>query len=79
MPESKKVVDSWALVAWVRNEAAAPLFETFRIDAEAGQVQLFMSWINAAETFYILAKRNGPDVAEEFLLRLPSLPIRLVA
>ena len=37
-----------------------------------------MSWINAAETFYILAKRNGAEVAEEFLQRLPSLPIRLV-
>jgi uncharacterized protein len=79
MPGSRKAVDSWALVAWVRNEPAASLFEVFLIDAEAGKVELAMSWINAAATFYILAKRNGADVAEEFLTRLPSLPIRLVA
>ncbi len=35
-----------------------------------------MSWINVAEEFYILWKRSSPDVAEEFLARLPSLPIR---
>ena len=79
MPGSRKVVDSRALVAWVRNEPAASLFEVFLTEAEAGKVELAMSWINAAETFYILAKRNSADVAEEFLLRLPSLPIRLVA
>jgi predicted nucleic acid-binding protein len=35
-----------------------------------------MSWINVAETFYILAKRNSLAIAEKFLKRLPSLPIR---
>lgn len=37
-----------------------------------------MSWINVAETFYILAKRNSLTVADEFLARLPSLPIRVI-
>jgi predicted nucleic acid-binding protein len=37
-----------------------------------------MSWLNVAETFYILAKRTSLAVAEEFLSRLPSLPIRIV-
>jgi uncharacterized protein with PIN domain len=78
MPASKKIVDSWALVAWVQKEPAAPLVRQFLLDADAGEVELIMSWINAAETFYILAKRNSADVAEEFLSRLPSLPIRIV-
>lgn len=37
-----------------------------------------MSWLNVAETYYILAKRDSPVVADEFLARLPSLPIRTV-
>lgn len=37
-----------------------------------------MSGLNVAETFYILAKRRSPEVAEEFLSRLPFLPIRIV-
>lgn len=78
MPGSSRVVDSWALVAWIRDEAAANAVEAFLRDAEGGQLQLLMSWMNVAETFYILAKRNSPAIAEKFLKRLPSMPIRLV-
>jgi uncharacterized protein len=78
MPAFVKVVDSWALAAWVRREASAPLVRQFLLDAEAGNCELLMSWINVAETFYILTKRNSAAVAEEFMTRLPSLPIRLI-
>jgi predicted nucleic acid-binding protein len=78
MPAFVKVVDSWALVAWVRQEASAPLVRRFLLDAEAGNCELLMSWINVAETFYILTKRNSAAVAEEFMTRLPSLPIRVI-
>jgi uncharacterized protein len=78
MPAFVKVVDSWALVAWVRQEASAPLVRRFLLDAEAGNCELLMSWINVAETFYVLTKRNSAAVAEEFMTRLPSLPIRVI-
>jgi predicted nucleic acid-binding protein len=79
MPGSSKVVDSWALVAWIRDEPAAPQVEVFIREAVAGRVELVMSLINVAETFYILAKRDNLGVAEEFLTRLPSLPIRVIS
>jgi predicted nucleic acid-binding protein len=78
MPVSVRVVDSWAMVAWVRDEHAADAVEDFLRDAAAGRCELAMSWINVAETFYILAKRNSAAVADEFMTRLPSLPIRIV-
>jgi predicted nucleic acid-binding protein len=46
--------------------------------ADAGNLDLLMSWYNVAETFYILAKRKSLAVAEEFSTRLPSLSIRVV-
>ncbi len=66
------------MVAWIRGESSAPAVRRFLLDADAGAVQLAMSWINVAETFYILVKRDGLDVAEAFMTRLPSLPIRVV-
>jgi predicted nucleic acid-binding protein len=66
------------MVAWVQQEQAAPLVRQFLLDADAGNIELLMSWYNVAETFYTLAKRNSPKIAEEFLSRLPSLPIRVV-
>ena len=66
------------MVAWIRNESAAEAVERFLDEAEAGRCRLAMSWINVAETFYILAKRDTLGVAEAFMTRLPSLPIRVV-
>ncbi len=72
-----KVVDSWALLAWIQQEGAATSVRQFLLDAEAGDTELLMSWYNVAEVFYVLAKRRSPALAEEFLNRLPSLPMRL--
>ena len=66
------------MVAWVQDEHAAPAVEALLQEADSGTLELCMSWINVAETFYILAKRDSPSIAEEFLNRLPSLPVRLM-
>ena len=65
MPESK-VVDGWALLAWVRDEqpAAGHMRATLQ-QAEEGNFQLFMSWINAGEGYYMLARKHDAKTAEE--------------
>ena len=72
------VFDSWALLAWIRGEPAAQRVDQILHQAETGKTQLSMSWINAGEVYYMLVRKHGPQVAGEFLTRLPSLPIRLV-
>jgi len=74
-----KVVDAWALLAWLRDEQ--PAAESVRRalqEAEDGDVHLSMSWINAGEVYYMLVRKHDAKAAEEFLARLPSLPIRLI-
>jgi len=75
---SAKVVDSWAMLAWLLDQPAAPQVEALLQEADAGNLQLVMSWINAGEVYYIATKRLGQKLAEQFLARLPSLPLRLV-
>jgi len=77
MPESK-VIDSWALLAWLRAEPPAAHVNTVLQQADAGELQLLMSWINVGEVYYMLVRKHDPTLAEEFLARLPSLPIRLM-
>lgn len=78
MPESK-VIDAWALLAWLRDEQPAANHVRDCIErAEAGSIRLSMSWINAGEVYYMLARKQDLQTAEVFLTRLPSLPIRLV-
>lgn len=66
------------MVAWIRDEPAAETVEAFFQQADSGNLELLMSLLNVAETFFILAKRNSPAIAVEFLTRSPSLPIRVV-
>ena len=66
------------MVAWIQDEPGGRALEAFLLNADTGKLQLLMSWYNVAETFYTMAKRKKLAVAEEFLARLPSLPIRLV-
>ncbi len=77
VPGSTKVVDAWALIAWLLNQPAATVVESFLQGADAGNLNLVMSWINVGEVFYVIARRHGDRKAWEFLNRLPSLPIRL--
>lgn len=74
-----RIVDAWALLAWVRDEQpAADSVRRALQAAEDGTVSLSMSWINAGEVYYMLSRKHGTKTAEDFLARLPSLPIRLV-
>jgi len=77
MTESK-VVDSWAILAWLLDQPAAHKVEVVLQSAAAGDLNLVMSWMNVAEVYYIAVRRFGAEGAEEFLRRLPSLPIRVV-
>lgn len=65
-------------MVWIQQEPAAPLVRQILLDADVGKTELLMSWYNVAEVFYTLAKRKSLHVAEEFLKRLPSLPIRVM-
>jgi predicted nucleic acid-binding protein len=87
MPESNpsesevletKIMDAWALIAWLLDQDAASTVESLIQKADTGKLHLLMSWMNAGEVFYIISKRHGRERAADFLMRLPSLPIRLV-
>jgi predicted nucleic acid-binding protein len=75
---SHYVLDSWAVLAWLRNEPSAGRVRAILEQAEERSSYPHMSWINAGEVYYVLVRKHGEKAAEEFLARLPSLPIRLV-
>ena len=79
MTPASKILDSWAVLAWIRGEQpAATLVEEMLERADAGTLELLMSWINAGEVYYIISRKHSHAAADEFLTRLPSLPVRLV-
>ena len=71
-------LDSWAVLAWIRGEPSGPRVREIIERGERDGSPVWMSWINAGEVYYMLVRKNGRFVADEFFTRLPSLPIRLV-
>jgi len=74
------VLDSWAVLAWLQGQAAAPRVRRELERAEHAARPLLLSTINAGEVYYVLARSGQSDRAEEFIteLRQHRLPIRLV-
>ncbi len=72
------VLDSFALLAHLegekRGEAVAQLLKR----SLAGKVRLFMSVINLGEVYYITARERSIEIADEFLLLMGQLPIKVV-
>jgi predicted nucleic acid-binding protein len=72
------VIDSWALLEWLLGQPGAPKVRELLDQETGGQQQLVMNWINVGEVIYMLVRKRSQHASEDFLRRLPSLPIRLV-
>jgi predicted nucleic acid-binding protein len=75
---TSKIVDSWALIAWLLDQDPASTVEMFLEEANAGNLDLQMSWINVGKVYYITLRRYGRNRAAGLIERLPPLPSRLI-
>jgi predicted nucleic acid-binding protein len=66
------------LIEWTLDQPSADQVEEILKNGATRIDQLVMCWVNAGETYYMLARKRSQQAAEDFLTRLPSLPIRLV-
>jgi len=73
------VLDSFALIAYLRAEPAGSKVTPLLKDAEAGKVLLFLSYINLAEIYYKTIREQGLDKGREVVAILRALPIEIVS
>jgi len=77
---ASKVLDAWAVVAWLRDQApASHKFEQRLEAARKGAERLLLNIVNLGEALYITAKAQGPARAELVLEGLQRLPIEIRA
>lgn len=73
------VLDSFALLAFLKKEPSFEKVDALLRTAEASGKPVLMNEINLGEVFYIIAKARSIEHAEEFLRRLVTLPIQSVS
>ena len=76
--KTRKVLDSFALLAFVRDEPAAEQVEALLRRARVEDRPLLINEINLGECYYILAKEDSVTIAEGFLRRVQTQPIQTV-
>ena len=75
-----KVLDAWAVVAWLKGEApACDLVEGLWQQARAGTIRLMLNIVNLGEVFYITSKAQGLRSAELVVSELQALPVEVRA
>lgn len=73
-----QVLDSWALLAFFKDEPAAEVIERIIEAATKSGKPLLLSAINWAEIYYTMERAGGRPVAESVAAEISSLPITVV-
>jgi ribonuclease VapC len=73
-----KVLDSWALMAFLQDEPAAGEVEKLLLKAAEDKHKLLLSVVNWGEIYYAIARAEGEAVAEQKVADLATLAIELV-
>src|SRR2546430_8111067 len=75
---AKKALDSWALMAFLKDEPAADEVEKLLLKAESGNPKLLMSVINWGEIYYSVMRAESQKAADQKATEIATLPIELV-
>jgi predicted nucleic acid-binding protein len=70
------VLDTSAILALTDNEPGADQVQSHIVDAIAGNVRLYGSFVTLTEVHYITLQEQGEQVARERLADLNALPIQ---
>jgi predicted nucleic acid-binding protein len=72
------VLDSFALLAWLQDEACAKRVDQIFRKAAAGETVLYLNILNYGEVLYIIERRYGPEKASEVIGIMDELPLTVV-
>jgi len=73
-----KILDSWALMAYFKDEPAGPAVEELIHKASAEKIRLLLSVVNWGEVYYGMWRAGGKAAADSAAEDLSQLPIELV-
>ena len=75
---ARKVLDSYALIAYFENEAGAERVGELIKQARDKDHPLLISVVNWGEVYYVIARTAGKSAAEEALRIIDTLPIEII-
>lgn len=71
------VLDTFAVVAYLNNESAAPMVRDLLRNAKRRQAQIWLSIINYGESLYVIERARGLNGAQKAIGVIDQLPIAI--
>lgn len=72
----RRLLDSFAVLAWIQDEAGAEKVQGLLIQAQRQKIPLLMTVINLGEVYYRLARQRGHPFAQQIIRQLHVLPLQ---
>lgn len=73
-----KVLDSFALMAFLQDEPGAQIVEDLILQAQDGKVDLVVCVVNLGEVWYSISRTKSIEIAEHTIQQIQGLPIEIV-
>ena len=73
-----KVLDSFALVAFLQDEPGAQIVEDLILQAQAGKITLAVCVVNLGEVWYSISRTTSVETAEHYVQQIQGMPIEIV-
>jgi len=73
-----KVLDSYALMAFLEDELGADHVKDLILKAEENRVNLLISVVNLGEVWYSIARTNSSEVADQYIGEIEGMAIEVV-
>ena len=75
---SRYVLDSFALLAYLEDEAGAQAVEEILDACRAGDAESWLSVVNLGEVLYITEREQGLPAAQKAIATVEQLPVRVM-
>ena len=75
---SAKVLDSYAMMAFLEDEPGADLVRGLILRAEENKTRLLMCVVNLGEVWYSIARTNSPNIADRYIREIEGMAIDIV-
>jgi predicted nucleic acid-binding protein len=72
------VLDTSALLTYIEDEAGSDVVDNLLIQAEEGDVEIYISFISLTEVYYITIQEKSKKEAAERINLIQSLAVRLI-
>ena len=72
-----KVLDAFALMAFLQDEPGAQLVEDLILQAQIGKINLSVCVVNLGEVWYSISRAVSVTVAERYIQQIQGMPIEV--